>query len=146
MTSDDWPIFPTAFFAGLVTRHFLESWAFYTTHLGFRTTDERNAYVRLMHPGGAQLVLLREEADHTPAELVSANNGRGLWLTLEVADVATEREALGAAGLRLQSVPSEKWWPAGSFSVADPDGVLVIIAPRKSLVRAAVPVTVHAAA
>lgn len=135
MTTDDFPVFPSAFFAGLVTRLYFESWDFYTTHLGFRTVEERNDWVKLLHPGGAQLVLLREEADHTPAELVSACEGRGLWLTLEVADPMTERSALESAGLPVEEVPSEKWWREGSFAVADPNGVLVIIAPRASLVK-----------
>ncbi len=136
MTTDDFPVFPSAFFAGLVTRLYFESWDFYTTHLGFRTVEERNAWVRLMHPSGAQLVLLQEEADHTPSELVTACEGRGLWLTLEVADVAVERNALALEGLAVQAVPSEKWWREGSFAVTDPNGVLVIIAPRASSVRA----------
>ena len=108
MTTDDFPIFPSAFFAGIVTRHLEASWEFYTTHLGFHTTDERNAWVRLLHPGGAQLILLREEADHTPAALVSACEGRGMWLTLEVADVVAECRVLAEAGLRVQAVPAEK--------------------------------------
>jgi catechol 2,3-dioxygenase-like lactoylglutathione lyase family enzyme len=91
--------------------------------------------VRLLHPGGAQLVLLREEADGTPAELVSATNGRGLWLTLEVADAAAERAAFEQAGVPLCDVPPGRWWRAGSFAVRDPDGVLVLIAPRPSGVR-----------
>ncbi len=137
MTADDFPVFPSAFFAGVVTRLYYESWDFYTTHLGFRTVEERNAWVRLLHPSGAQLVLLEEEADHTPSELVCASVGRGLWLTLEVADVALERNALVSEGVPVQDVPSEKWWCEGSFAVTDPNGVLVIITRRASVVRTA---------
>jgi len=137
MTNDDFPIFPSAFFAGIVTRRYLESWDFYTTHLGFRTIEEHDHWVRLQHHGGAQLVLLREEADQTPAELVSATEGRGHWLTLEVADAAAERNALRAEGLTVQSVPVARWWRPGTFAVQDPNGVLVIITPRASLVRKA---------
>lgn len=146
MTTDDFPIFPSAFFAGIVTRRYAESWDFYTTHLGFRTIEEHDHWVRLQHPGGAQLVLLREEADQTPAELVSATEGRGHWLTLEVADAAAERSALRAEGLTVQPVPAARWWRPGTFAVQDPNGVLVIITPRMSLVRPSVAVVVESAA
>lgn len=146
MTTDDFPVFPAAFFTGLVTRRYAESWDFYTTHLGFRTIDERDHWVRLQHPGGAQLILLREEADETPAELVSATNGCGHWLALEVADATAEREALRADGVPVLAVPDARWWAVGSFAVQDPNGVLVIIAPRRSLVRPAVANVIESAA
>jgi len=136
MTTDDFPVFPAAFFAGLVTRLYYESWDFYTTHLGFRTVEERNSWVRLIHPSGAQLILLEEEADHTPSGLVTACEGRGHWLTLEVADPAAERAVLESAGLTVDDVPSGKWWREGSYAVTDPNGVLVIITRRASLVKA----------
>ena len=136
MTTDDFPVFPAAFFSGLVTQFYYESWDFYTTHLGFRTIEEHNDWVRLMHPSGAQLILLQEEADHTPSNLVSACEGRGHWLTLEVADPAAERIVLESAGLTIDDVPSDKWWREGSYAVTDPNGVLVIITRRASLVKA----------
>lgn len=139
MTTDDFPVFPAAFFAGLVTRRFFESWDFYTTHLGFRTIEEREVWVRLLHPGGAQLALLREEAGDTPAELVGAMEGRGCWLTLEVADAAAERAALESNGVPTQPTPAAKWWRDGSFAVTDPNGLLVILTPRPPLVSRAPP-------
>lgn len=135
MITDEYPVFPSAVSTGLVTRRYYESWDFYTTHLGFRTVEERSDWVRLLHHGGAQLILLREEADHTPAELVSASDGRGMWLTLEVADVSAERDQIELEGICTQDVPSKKWWREGSFAVADPNGLLVIVTPRPSLVK-----------
>lgn len=136
MITEEYPIFPSAVSTGLVTRRYHESWDFYTTHLGFRTIEERQDWVRLLHPGGAQLILLREEADHTPAELVSACDGRGMWLTLDVADVLAERDQFELEGINTQEVPSKKWWREGSFAVTDPNGLLVIITQRSSLVKA----------
>lgn len=134
MNPEDYPVFPAVFFTGLVTARFFETWDFYTAQLGFRTVEERGAWVRLLHPGGAQLVLLQEEADETPAELVSATDGRGLWLTLEVADPATERMALTAAGVAVHVVPQRRWWRPGTFAVRDPNGVMIMVTPRPSLV------------
>lgn len=146
MSSDDFPIFPSPFFAGLVTARYFETWDFYTTRLGFRTVEERDDWVRLLHPCGAQLALLREEAGATPAELVSATSGRGFWLTLEVADAAAERDALSADGVPVQPVPAPRWWRPGSFAVQDPNGVLVILTPRPHHVRRVPLVTAEAAA
>jgi catechol 2,3-dioxygenase-like lactoylglutathione lyase family enzyme len=146
MTTDDYPVFPAAFHAGIVTARYHETWDFYTTHLGFRTVEERDHWIRLQHVSGAQLLLLREEAGHTPADLVSANRGHGWWLTLEVADPGVERAALRDAGVPVHVVPTARWWRAGSFAVRDPNGVLVIITPRASLVRPSVAMAVESAA
>lgn len=39
-----------------------------------------------------------------------------------------------------------RWWRPGTFAVQDPNGVLVIITPRASLVRPSVAVAVESAA
>lgn len=130
MIQSDFPVFPSPFFAGLVTRRLFATWDFYTERLGFRTVAEGGGSVRLLHPCGAHLVLLQEETGAAPAELVSASSGRGFWLALEVGDVESERQHLVASGVAVQTLPVAGSWPAGAFAVSDPDGVLVIIAPR----------------
>ncbi len=135
MQPDDFPVYPSPFFAGLVTSRLCPTWDFYTERLGFRTVAEGGGSVRLLHPCGAQLVLIQEESGQTPAELVSAVEGRGFWLTLEVADVATERLDLMAAGVPVQSLPAAACWPRDSFAVSDPNGVLVVIMPRSERSR-----------
>jgi catechol 2,3-dioxygenase-like lactoylglutathione lyase family enzyme len=132
MTSDDFPVFPSPFFAGLVTARFAATWDFYTEQLGFRTVTEGGGGVRLMHPCGAQLCLLQEEIGTTPAALVSATRGRGLWLTLEVADAAAEKMRFSADGLATEALPENGAWPADAFAISDPNGVLVIITPRSA--------------
>lgn len=131
MTTDDFPVFPSSFFAGVVTPRLYASWDFYTEQLGFRTIEEGEGSVHLLHPCGAQLLLLQEEIGTTPAALVSATDTRGFWLTLEVADVAAERERLTAARLPAEDLTVTRWWPAGSFAVRDPFGVMIVIKPRE---------------
>ncbi|MBK8857681.1 MAG: VOC family protein [Opitutaceae bacterium] len=138
MKQDDFSVYPSPFFAGLVTSRFYATWDFYTERLGFRTVSEGGGSVRLLHPCGAQLVLIQEESGQTPAELVSAVEGRGFWLTLEVADVAAERLDLMAAGVPVQSLPGAACWPRDSFAVSDPNGVLVVIMPRSVRARCSV--------
>lgn len=146
MHPQDFPIYPSPFVTGLVTARLFESWDFYTERLGFRTVAEGQGCVRLLHPCGAQLVLICEESGMTPAALVSAVEGRGFWLALEVADVATERSDLETAGLGIEDVPAAPCWPEGSFAVTDPNGVNVIVMPRAGAVREIFPQPIAAVA
>ncbi len=130
MSPDEYPVFPSPLHTGLVTPRLFATWDFYTEHLGFRTVHESRGCVQLFHPCGARLTLLQEEAGIAPAELVSATNGRGIWLALEVADAGAERLRLGGAGLSPKDLPENGPWSAAAFAVSDPNGVLVIITPR----------------
>jgi catechol 2,3-dioxygenase-like lactoylglutathione lyase family enzyme len=124
----------TPFYVGLVTAKFYETWDFYTEQLGFRTVDESDAQVRLVHPSGAQLGIMRHETHEQHAELVSATDGRGIWLNLDVADVDAEYRRLSAA--RVPVVQPLEAGPSGArfFTIRDPNGVLICIA--RELVRA----------
>ena len=135
MNPDQFPLFPSPFFAGLVTQRLAATWDFYTELLGFSTLAEGGTWVRLLHPCGAQLLLTAAEAVDTPAELVSATNGCGWWLTLEVADVATERARLTAAGVKVEMMPRNSRWPREAIGVRDPMGVWIVLSARESLVR-----------
>ena len=118
------------FYFGLVTAKFYETWDFYTERLGFRTLDEDDHYVLLAHPSGAGLRILRHETDEQHAELVSATDGRGFWLNLEVADVDAIYEALSAANVPGLAPLDTGQRGARFFTVRDPNGVLIRIARR----------------
>lgn len=137
MHTQDFPIYPSPFICGLVTARLFETWDFYTERLGFRTVAEGQGSVRLLHPCGAQLVLICEESGVTPAALVSRAEGRGFWFALEVADAAAERQHLATAGTETADLPAAPCWPEGSFTVTDPNGVLIAIMPRAAAVRRA---------
>lgn len=125
----------TPFYPNLVTAKFYETWDFYTTFLGFRTVAECGVYVHLAHPGGAQLGVLKHETDGSPVELISATDGRGFWVNLDVADADAEHERLRTAGAPIVMPPEDKPWGERMFIVRDPNGVLISIAHR-SMVRA----------
>jgi uncharacterized glyoxalase superfamily protein PhnB len=115
------------FCPGLVTRRFYETWDFYHETLGFRTVCEWDHFVHLRHSSGAEIQILREEQDGQPAELISATDGRGFWLSLGVGDVAGEFGRLLQAGADLTTALEDKPWGARQFTVRDPNGVLVVI-------------------
>jgi catechol 2,3-dioxygenase-like lactoylglutathione lyase family enzyme len=125
-TTTDTGVMP--FYFGLVTAKFYETWDFYTEGLGFRTWEEDDHYVVLAHSSGARLSILRHETNEQHAELVSATDGRGLWLNLEVADVDAMYEQLCAAGVPV--VQPLEAGPRGArfFVVRDPNGVLLRVA------------------
>jgi len=119
-----------AFYPGIVTGRFYDTWDFYTTHLGFRTVTECDFYVQLAHPTGAQISVLRHETDGLVRELVSATDGRGVWLNLDVVDADAEHRRLVKAGVEI-AVPLENTsWGDRQFIVRDPNGVLISIAHR----------------
>jgi catechol 2,3-dioxygenase-like lactoylglutathione lyase family enzyme len=122
------PVSVRSFYPGLVTARFYESWDFYTTHLGFRTVEENDAYVHLQHPTGCQLALLRHETAADVPELVSATDGRGFWLGLKVANADEMHARLVAAGVPIVYAPENKPWGERHFVVRDPNGVLIYVA------------------
>jgi catechol 2,3-dioxygenase-like lactoylglutathione lyase family enzyme len=110
---------------GIVTAKFYETWDFYTTHLGFRTVDESDQHVMLAHGTGGQLLIVREEIDGLPAELVSATNGRGVWLCFDVADTDAEHSRLAAAGVDIVEAPVDRPWGRRHCLIRDPNGMIV---------------------
>jgi catechol 2,3-dioxygenase-like lactoylglutathione lyase family enzyme len=118
------------FYPSLVTAKFHETWDFYTEKLGFRTVCECGDYVHLEHASGAQLGLLSHEVDGGYAELVSATDGRGFWINLEVPNADAECARLSAAGVEIVTDIADKSWGDRQFVVRDPNGVLISIAHR----------------
>lgn len=120
----------SAFHAGIVSARFYETWDFYTSVLGFRTLSENDGYVRLAHPDGAQLSVLQHELNGHWAEVVSATEGRGLWLTLTVDDAEAEFQRLLASGADVARAHRGAKWGDAACVVRDPNGVLIFIVPR----------------
>ena len=119
-----------AFYPGIVTADFYGTWDFYSTHLGFRTVAECSYYVQLAHPSGAQISILRHELDGQAPELISATDGRGFWLNLDVADTDAEHARLSQAGLEIVAPPEDKPWGDRMFVIRDPNGVLIALSHR----------------
>jgi len=122
-----------AFYPGIVTGRFYDTWDFYTTHLGFRTIAECDIYVQLAHPTGAQIAVLRHEMDGPVKELVSATDGRGVWLNLDVVDADAEHRRLLQAGVEIAAPLEDTAWGDRQFIVRDPNGVLISIAHRNEV-------------
>jgi catechol 2,3-dioxygenase-like lactoylglutathione lyase family enzyme len=120
----------TAFFMGIVTERYFESWNFYTEVLGFTTWEESDSHVLLVHPSGARIELLQHETNEQHPELVSATDGRGLWFVLEVGDVDAEYQRQCAFGVPSLQPPAYSWHGRKAFMVRDPNGVLICVCDR----------------
>ncbi len=127
---------PADFFLGIVTARFYETWDFYTAILGFRTLSENNTRVHLQHSSGAQLSILEHEVDGNPSELISATDGRGLWLNLEVCDLDAEFDRIRSAGAPIASPPVAQKRGARHFMTRDPNGILICVSERLPAVEA----------
>lgn len=118
------------FFPSLVTAKFYETWDFYTAVLGFKTLRECDEYVQLSHPSGVQFGLHRHESDGFAPELVSSTDGRGFWLSIQVADADAEYERLEKLGVAGLETPEDRPWGERSFLLRDPNGVVLHISHR----------------
>src|SRR5579883_468691 len=136
MNNPTLPATPSAFFPGLVTARFQETWNFYTEHLGFRTVAESPQYVHLVHPCGAQLAVLLHELDGDLPELISATDGHGFWLNLDVDDADEEYRRLSEQGVTMVQPPQDRPWGERAFVARDPNGILIFVAHK---LAAAVP-------
>ena len=125
----------TGFSPGLVTAKFYETWDFYTEQLGFRTVSETDDCVRLTHGSGAQLTILRHETDEQHPELVSATDGHGFWLQLEVDDMETMYQKLRGADVPVARELEAGAGSARSFTIRDPNGVLIRVEPVRAELR-----------
>ena len=112
---------------GLVTERFYETWDFYTEHLRFRTLEESDDALMLIHPSGVRLGIMRHETDGTNPERVSATDGRGFWLNLAVEDVEAEFERLRDAGAPVVPALGAGRQSSPSFTLRDPNGVLIYV-------------------
>ena len=121
-----------AFYFGVVTAKFYETWDFYTEQLGFRTFAESDNFVRLVHPSGARLGIMRHETNEQHPELVSATDGRGFWLNFEVQDLDAEFDRLSDAGVTIVRPLDAGPLDSRSFTVCDPNGVLICIAYERA--------------
>lgn len=100
---------------------------FYVGKLGFTDAQAwgEPPCFAMMHRDGLDLMLSRaEDASHV------APHGRfGVWdLFLNVADVATERAALLAAGVAIDKGPTDTFYAMREIEVLDPDGHRVCLA------------------
>jgi catechol 2,3-dioxygenase-like lactoylglutathione lyase family enzyme len=110
--------------AGIITSKIAESKKFYTEILGFGVTFENDFYLLLHTPDESSSIsfLLPEHASQQPL-FRPAFNGKGVYLTIEVANVDELYQQLKAKGARIVIDIRNEPWGDRHFAIQDPNGV-----------------------
>jgi catechol 2,3-dioxygenase-like lactoylglutathione lyase family enzyme len=112
----------------VITDRLEECRAFYTRWLGFRILFEASWFVYLASSGDHPHGIAFMAADHPSAPPGPETfPGRGMFLTLQVADAAAECARLTAAQLPLAYPLRDEPWGQRRFALRDPAGVWIDI-------------------
>lgn len=110
--------------AGIITDKLAESKAFYQDVLGFGVTFENDFYLLLHTPGGqAEFSFLTPDHPSQQPIFKPAFAGTGVYLTLEVPDVAAEYDRIRRLNVPIAFALREEPWGDRHFAVVDPNGV-----------------------
>jgi len=110
--------------AGIITERLTETRDFYVNTLGFGVTFENEFYVLLHTPGGKSEIsfLLPNHPSQQPL-FHAPFPGKGVYLTLEVADVDTLYDELKRKGVTIRIALRDEPWGDRHFAIEDPNGV-----------------------
>ena len=112
----------------IVTDHVAACRDFYTRWLGFTVAFEASWFVYLASAGERPHGIAFMAGDH-PSQPPGPEtfNGRGMFLTLQVADAAAEFERLSRAGVAIAWPLRDEPWGQRRFALLDPSGTWVDI-------------------
>lgn len=110
--------------AGIVTERLAESKAFYTGVLNFGVSFENDFYLLLHTPNGqAEFSFLKPAHPSQQPIFQPPFNGQGVYLTIEVDDVAAEYERLKALDVPFAFDLRQEPWGDTHFALLDPNGI-----------------------
>jgi catechol 2,3-dioxygenase-like lactoylglutathione lyase family enzyme len=115
------------FNAGIVTHRFAETREFYTRILGWRVDFENEFYLLLGAESGSQISFLLPEHPTQNALFQPEFNGKGVYITVNVADVDREYERIKALDVPVVIEPRDEPWGERHFAIVDPNGIGVDI-------------------
>lgn len=102
---------------------------FYVTHFGFAVAFEADWFLYLVGEGedgarGATLAFMAPDHPSNPPG-PEVFNGRGMILTIEVADVSAVHDRIKASGASIEYGPVREPWGQHRFMTRDPAGVMI---------------------
>jgi catechol 2,3-dioxygenase-like lactoylglutathione lyase family enzyme len=110
--------------AGIITKKLAESKAFYTNNLGFGITFENDFYLLLHTPDGeAAISFLLPEHPSQQSVFQQPFSGKGMYLTIEVAEVDSLYETLKKKGIQIVVALRDEPWGDRHFAIQDPNGI-----------------------
>jgi uncharacterized glyoxalase superfamily protein PhnB len=111
-----------SFYNGIVTDKLRESIEFYTKNLDFSVMFENEWFV-LLEKAGREIAFMLPDLEFQNQIFRGAYGGNGLWLTVEVEDVAAEYERVKNLGVPIAVELRQEEWGETHFSIVDPNGV-----------------------
>jgi len=113
----------------ITTPKIFEARDFYVRHFGFQVAFESSWFVYLVGPAdgetrGATLAFMTPGHPSNPPG-PEVFDGKGMILTVEVADAAAFHAKLAAEGTPITYGPADEDWGQKRFMVRDPSGTLV---------------------
>lgn len=111
-----------SFYNGIITSKIEETKEFYTKKLGFAVKFENDWFV-LLERGGRELAFMLPNLEFQAEIFREEFGGKGLWLTVEVENVADEYEKIKNSGVSVTVELRTEEWGETHFSVVDPNGI-----------------------
>jgi catechol 2,3-dioxygenase-like lactoylglutathione lyase family enzyme len=110
----------------VVTDKLAECRDFYTRRLGFNIGFEASWFVYLLSAGDQPRAIAFMAADH-PSRPPGPEtfSGKGMFLTLQVADVTAEFKRLSGTGVPIAYALRDEPWGQRRFGLVDPNGMWV---------------------
>lgn len=110
----------------IVTAQMQQCRDFYTRWLGFEVAFESSWFIYLAARGTSALGIAFMTPDH-PSQPPGpeAFNGKGMFITLQVADAAAEFERLNKTGVTISYNLKDEDWGQRRFGLLDPSGTWV---------------------
>lgn len=110
--------------AGIITPLIKESKAFYTRTFQFGVVFESEFYLLMHTPDHqAEISFLLPEHESQQPLFRQAFDGKGIYLTIEVADVDSEYKRIKALGIPIVIELRDEPWGDRHFAVKDPNGI-----------------------
>ncbi|WP_198405800.1 VOC family protein [Chitinophaga caeni] len=110
--------------AGIITSKLAESKEFYTEVLQFGVLFENEFYLLLSDPEGNPVIsFLLPEHPSQQALFQKAFQGRGMYLTIEVADVDTFYKEIQQKKVPIKIELRDEPWGDRHFAIEDPNGI-----------------------
>jgi len=110
--------------AGIITEKIEETKKFYTTVLGFGTTFENEFYLLMHTPDkSAEISFLLPNHPSQKPIFQPPFNGKGVYLTIEVANVDEVYQQLKRKGVDIEIEIRDEVWGDRHFAIVDPNGI-----------------------
>ena len=110
--------------AGIITEKLKETKAFYTKVLEFGIRFENDFYLLMHTPDNtAELSFLLPNHPSQQPIFQSSFQGKGVYLTIEVADVDALYEAIKTKGITITVELRDEPWGDRHFAIVDPNGI-----------------------